>query len=85
MIVLDALLSAMADRDLMKQGVVRSLLESLSSHAQELEIAVIEVAHFHKAAGTDPRFRSLATSAGRYPNRSAGRPLWTFMMSAKQG
>ncbi len=53
-IVLDALLSAMAGADLHTQGVVRSLLEPLSALAQDLEIAVIGVAHFRKTAGTDP-------------------------------
>ncbi|MEV0701161.1 AAA family ATPase [Saccharopolyspora sp. NPDC050389] len=53
-IVLDALLSAMTGGDLTWQGFVRSLLEPLSALAQELDLAIIGVAHFRKAAGADP-------------------------------
>ncbi|QUH04231.1 AAA family ATPase [Saccharopolyspora erythraea] len=53
-IVLDALLSAMTGADLMKQGMVRSLLEPLSVLAQDLGLAIIGVAHFRKSAGADP-------------------------------
>lgn len=53
-IVIDALLSAMTGSDLMKQGVVRSLLEPLSALAQDRELAIIGIAHFRKSAGADP-------------------------------
>jgi hypothetical protein len=53
-VVLDALLSTMTGRDLVKQGVVRDYLEPVSRLAQDLNIAVIGVAHFRKAGGTEP-------------------------------
>jgi hypothetical protein len=54
LVVLDALLSTMSGQDLMKQGVVRGYLEPVSRLAQDLNIAVVGVAHFRKAGGTDP-------------------------------
>lgn len=54
LIVLDALLSTMAGADLVKQGVVRRYLEPVSRLAQDLNIAVVGVAHFRKSAGADP-------------------------------
>jgi hypothetical protein len=54
LIVFDALLSTMSGQDLMKQGVVRGYLEPVSRLAQDLNIAVVGVAHFRKAGGTDP-------------------------------
>lgn len=53
-VVLDALLSTMTGRDLVKQGVVREYLEPVTRLAQDLDIAVIGVAHFRKAGGADP-------------------------------
>lgn len=54
LVVLDALLSTMQGDDLAKQGTVRRYLEPLSRMAQELNIAVIGVAHFRKSGGADP-------------------------------
>ncbi|RBM16628.1 hypothetical protein DI005_25230 [Prauserella sp. PE36] len=55
LVVLDALLSTMSGAsDLVKQGVVRRYLEPVSRLAQELNIAVVGVAHFRKSAGADP-------------------------------
>jgi hypothetical protein len=54
LVVLDALLSTMSGGDLVKQGVVRRYLEPVARLAQELNIAVIGVAHFRKAGGTEP-------------------------------
>lgn len=54
LVVLDALLSTMSGADLVKQGVVRRFLEPLARLAQDLNIAVIGVAHFRKAGGVEP-------------------------------
>lgn len=54
LVVLDALLSTMSGGDLVKQGVVRRYLEPVARLAQELNVAVIGVAHFRKAGGTEP-------------------------------
>jgi hypothetical protein len=54
LVVLDALLSTMTGRDLVKQGVVRDYLEPVSRLAQDLNVAVIGVAHFRKAGGAEP-------------------------------
>jgi hypothetical protein len=54
LVVLDALLSTMSGGDLVKQGVVRRILEPLAQLAQELNITVIGVAHFRKAGGVEP-------------------------------
>ncbi|GAB3494030.1 AAA family ATPase [Amycolatopsis cihanbeyliensis] len=54
LVVLDALLSTMTGADLVKQGVVRRYLEPLTRLAQDLNIAVVGVAHFRKAGGTEP-------------------------------
>jgi hypothetical protein len=54
LIVLDALLSTMSSTELTKQGVVRRVLEPLARLAQELNVAVIGVAHFRKAGDVNP-------------------------------
>lgn len=53
-VFLDAMLSTMHGADLVKQGVVRRFLEPLARLAQDLNIAVIGVAHFRKAGGVEP-------------------------------
>ncbi|GAA1229597.1 hypothetical protein GCM10009676_10250 [Prauserella halophila] len=54
LVVLDALLSTMTGQDLTRQGNVRGYLEPVSQLAQDLNIAVVGVAHFRKAGGADP-------------------------------
>jgi hypothetical protein len=54
LIVLDALLSTFGGAKLTEQGVVRRHLEPLARLAQELHIAVVGVAHFRKAADSNP-------------------------------
>lgn len=54
LVVLDALLSTMTGQDLTRQGTVRGYLEPVSQLAQELNIAVVGVAHFRKAGGAEP-------------------------------
>lgn len=54
LIVLDALLSTFGGAKLTEQGVVRRHLEPLARLAQELNIAVVGVAHFRKASDSNP-------------------------------
>lgn len=54
LIVLDALLSTFGSAKLTEQGVVRRHLEPLARLAQELNIAVVGVAHFRKASDSNP-------------------------------
>lgn len=54
LVVLDALLSTFGGAKLTEQGVVRRHLEPLARLAQELEIAVVGVAHFRKASDSNP-------------------------------
>lgn len=54
LVVLDALLSTMTSTELTKQGVVRRVLEPLARLAQDLNIAVVGVAHFRKAGDANP-------------------------------
>jgi len=53
LIVFDALLSTMSG-DLVKQGVVRSVLEPISRLAQDMNVAILGIAHFRKAGAGDP-------------------------------
>ncbi len=54
LVVLDALLSTFGSAKLTEQGVVRRHLEPLARLAQELNIAIVGVAHFRKASDPNP-------------------------------
>lgn len=54
LIVLDALLSTFGSAKLTEQNTVRRHLEPLARLAQELNIAVVGVAHFRKASDPNP-------------------------------
>lgn len=54
LVVLDALLSTFGGAKLTEQGVVRRHMEPLARLAQELNIAVVGVAHFRKANDANP-------------------------------
>nr|WP_246300463.1 AAA family ATPase [Actinopolyspora biskrensis] len=54
LVVLDALLSTFGSAKLTEQGTVRRYLEPLAQLAQDLNIAVVGVAHFRKASDPNP-------------------------------
>ncbi|WP_052427704.1 AAA family ATPase [Actinopolyspora erythraea] len=54
LVVLDALLSTFGSAKLTEQGTVRRYLEPLAQLSQELNIAVVGVAHFRKASDPNP-------------------------------